>query len=178
MAEPYLSRKATPPQRALEYALSYACRGGTDVEVIRYCLEQKTDPNWARGHRLPIPHSALRYAENDKWLDRHLEILNLLLDHGADINQRDVDLCTPIALAIGRGLVLAVKLLVDRGADVDDVDGDHHNIVEFARLPNYPDDEARPYEAFPALRAYLEAEHPMMVMDAWVGQGPRSGPGT
>jgi ankyrin repeat protein len=46
-----------------------------------------------------------------------LEIINLLLDHGADINHQDPN---PLHSAYQSGQLEAIKLLVDRGADIEE----------------------------------------------------------
>ena len=45
----------------------------------------------------------------------HLQVVKLLLDHGADLAAVTKRCCTPLIMAVGRGRV--VKLLLDYGAD-------------------------------------------------------------
>lgn len=54
------------------------------------------------------------------------EILQLLIDEGADVNLPDSDMQTPLHYAASCGHVNCVKLLISRGANVDvkDVNGD------------------------------------------------------
>lgn len=55
-------------------------------------------------------------------------IVNLLIDHGCDINLRDADKATPLMVACLRGQDDVIKTLLDRGADPDLVD-DHGRTV-------------------------------------------------
>jgi len=53
------------------------------------------------------------------WQDRQLQIVKLLLDHGADINAAGVYADTPLHAAAGNGNKPAVELLLARGADIN-----------------------------------------------------------
>ena len=52
----------------------------------------------------------------------HRDIAELLLDHGADIDERSSDNSTPLMVACHHGKSSTVKLLLGRGANVNDVD--------------------------------------------------------
>ena len=56
---------------------------------------------------------------HDAALGGHREVVQLLLDHGADVNIRDEESgATPLYYAASLGRVEVVKLLIERGADV------------------------------------------------------------
>jgi ankyrin repeat protein len=74
----------------------------------------------ARGSRAPIPGgmTPLLYAARDGRLD----IVGMLLDAGADINQRDANDIPPLITAITNNHPDVARLLIDRGADIKAVD--------------------------------------------------------
>jgi ankyrin repeat protein len=74
----------------------------------------------ARGSRPPIPGgmTPLLYAARDGRAD----VVRMLLDAGADINQRDANEITPLIFAITNNHPDVARLLIDRGADINAVD--------------------------------------------------------
>ena len=55
-------------------------------------------------------HASSRYG--------HLEVSQVLLDHGENVNSRNQNYWTPMRLLAGNGHLEMVKLLLERGADV------------------------------------------------------------
>ncbi len=74
----------------------------------------------ARGSRAPIPGgmTPLLYAARDGRID----IARMLLDAGADINQRDANDIPPLIIAITNNHPDVARFLIDRGADIKAVD--------------------------------------------------------
>jgi ankyrin len=74
----------------------------------------------ARGSRAPIPGAMtpLLYAARDGRMD----IVRMLLDAGADINQRDANDIPPLITAITNNHPDVARFLIDRGADIKAVD--------------------------------------------------------
>jgi uncharacterized protein len=74
----------------------------------------------ARGARPAIPggKTPLHYAARDG----HAEVVRLLLDAGAAIDDRDPNDITPLLLAASNDRVAVAKLLVERGADIQAID--------------------------------------------------------
>ena len=72
------------------------------------------------GRRAPIPGgmSPLQYAARDGRLD----IVKMLLDAGADVNQREANDITPLLSAITNNHPDVARHLVDRGADIKAAD--------------------------------------------------------
>jgi ankyrin len=73
-----------------------------------------------RGSRAPIPGamSPLLYAARDGRMD----IARMLLDAGANINERDANDITPLITAITNNHPDVARFLIDRGADIKAVD--------------------------------------------------------
>lgn len=98
-------------------AFMRACATG-DLETLRELLKQ--DPALAR-ERLAGGATGLHVAV------RHPEATQLLIEHGADPNARDVgDNATPLHFAAAAGIFETVRMLLDAGADVHGT-GDLHN---------------------------------------------------
>jgi ankyrin repeat protein len=73
-----------------------------------------------RGSRAPVPGgmTPLLYAARDGRMD----IVSMLLDAGANINERDANDITPLIIAITNNHPEVAKALIDRGADIKAVD--------------------------------------------------------
>ena len=50
--------------------------------------------------------------------DGHVEVARVLLEHGADVNARDISNWTSIRYAVNKGRVEVVRVLIENGADV------------------------------------------------------------
>lgn len=101
---------ALPPgvgEHCLEYAIYHS-----PLAFIRTLLERGADPNYAHAGGFPSLLAALSTDRPDRY-----EILELLLEHGADVQQRGVNDHTPLHHAAARDDAVAVRLLLARGAD-------------------------------------------------------------
>ena len=92
----------------LEYAIYHSPLG-----FIRRLLELGADPNYEDQAGFPSLIAALSCGER---ADRY-DILELLLDHGADIQQRGLNDYTPLHYAAVQQDTEAIALLLARGAD-------------------------------------------------------------
>lgn len=62
------------------------------------------------------------------------QIMDLLVEHGADVNACDADGFTPLQIAAICGRINIVKKLVGLGADIDFTTADGKNAIEYAQL--------------------------------------------
>ncbi len=87
-----------------------------DLKCVAKLLSQGTNPNanQAQWPRYTALHAAIEELE----YGGPIEILSLLLEHGADVNGWDADHdATPLLMAVFRGQQEAIQLLLDAGAD-------------------------------------------------------------
>jgi uncharacterized protein len=94
-----------------EYCLDHAIAHGP-IALVRELLELGADPNYPSSGGFPSLFTAL----TSKQVDR-LERLKLLLDHGADIQQRGVNDYTPLHQAACMDDAIAVEILMRHGAN-------------------------------------------------------------
>ncbi len=93
----------------LEYAIYWS-----PLVFIRTLLELGADPNYASPGGFPSLIATLSTDRPDR-----IEILDLLLSHGADVGQRGVNDYTPLHYAASLNDCRAIELLVSRGADLE-----------------------------------------------------------
>jgi uncharacterized protein len=90
------------------------------LSFIRTLLEVGADPNLPVDDGFPPLVATLTCAQNVQGsvsrTDVH-DILRLLLSFGADPNQRGINDCTPLHIAVAARDRLAIQLLLDAGAD-------------------------------------------------------------
>lgn len=108
----------------LEYAIYHS-----PFALIEKLLEMGADPDYGDHAGFPSIIAALSSARADR-----LEIMDLLLRHGADIQQRGLNGYTPLHWAAGEDDPALIAWLLKRGADPEartDVD-DHATPLEEA----------------------------------------------
>ena len=96
-----------------ETMLSGACKFKNAKEIVLYLLLKGADPNkYSYDNNWNALNSACVYNNN--------EIIQILIDHGADVNslnyRKEPPLCT--AICYGDKNMNTLKLLLDNGADI------------------------------------------------------------
>ncbi|MCX7045654.1 MAG: ankyrin repeat domain-containing protein [Candidatus Sumerlaeota bacterium] len=92
--------------------LHQACKDG-DIAVVKKILARKGADVNARG--IQFGERPLHWAAGQG----HLEIVDFLLDHGADINATDKDGIVPLQVAVGKNQIAIVRRLVERKANLN-----------------------------------------------------------
>ena len=92
----------------LEYAIYHS-----PLAFIRTLLELGANPNYGDHAGFPSLIAALTCADREDMY----EIIELLLAHGADIQQRGFNDYTPLHWAVAEGNIEAAEFLLARGAD-------------------------------------------------------------
>jgi len=93
----------------LEYAIYWS-----PMAFVAELLRLGADPSYVD----PAGFPPLIAALSSRRADRN-QILNLLLEHGADVGQRGINDWTPLHYAVSDRNLEAVRLLLSRGADPD-----------------------------------------------------------
>jgi ankyrin repeat protein len=101
----------------LEYAIYHS-----PLSFIRTLLEIGANPNPDPGDHIGFPPliaalSCSRSQPGSPARSDVLDIIELLLEFGADPNQRGTNDYTPLHMAVGERNLPAVRLLLERGAD-------------------------------------------------------------
>ena len=86
--------------------LSIAVHKGP-AEIVRILLENGANPLFRTRHKLTLLHSAI-----------DVEIAQLLLNHGVDLNARNSNGETPLHRAVLRGRHKVARFLISKGADI------------------------------------------------------------
>lgn len=97
-----------------------------DIKVLQVLLDSRTDTNYLLLKRWSIIHSVMLNHPT-------VEVMWMLLDHGADIEAKDYHGRTPLRVAVTFSDYEIVKLLIDRGADVNAVDDFRHTVFHYGR---------------------------------------------
>ncbi|KID84473.1 Ankyrin repeat-containing domain protein [Metarhizium guizhouense ARSEF 977] len=127
LAEMFVKRDIDMVNRTSESqptALHVACSKGT-IGAVKWLLEKGAYVNTLRGG-----YSALYAAvESDQDAQEKVE---LLLEHGADVNVTHENQATALQRASSQGRTQLIKLLIDNGADVNLTGGDLHSVLNAA----------------------------------------------
>ncbi|KAF4466261.1 hypothetical protein FALBO_6887 [Fusarium albosuccineum] len=97
--------------------LIHAVKAGTSV-VVRRLLERTPNPADANQRDLKDEISALHWA----FYYRYYPVASLLIDHGADVNEKNTDGWTPLIQAVRNGNGDMVWSLIKNGARINQMD--------------------------------------------------------
>ena len=95
---------------ALDYNFGLACMRG-DTEEVRRCIAAGIDVNRSRSHTYP----AIYWASDAG----HLDVVRVLLEHGADPNGLGPNKDSALERACQNDKIAVARLLLERGASVD-----------------------------------------------------------
>ena len=108
-----------------------------DAEKVRLLLEKGADVNYKE--KIVLGHTPMTIAA--AW--GHTEVVKLLLDHGASVDQQDNDGISALQCAASTTKSEMVKLLLDRGADVNHRDNSGRTPLFDATAQRCPPENAR-----------------------------------
>lgn len=114
--------------------LEFACRQNK-VEIVELLLESGADANT----RFRCDNSAFQFA----CLLGLYEIAEILIEHGADIEECGPTRCTPLYVAVKSQNERLVRILLDRGADVNNRGSFLRNSPMFFALRNGMDETVK-----------------------------------
>lgn len=83
------------------------------LSVVKFLLDKGANPNIASNNQFKVTpiHSACAIS--------HFDIAELLIEHGADANAKQMQGVTPLHSAAHNGQTKLSKLLIDNGADIN-----------------------------------------------------------
>ncbi|KAL7790500.1 ankyrin repeat-containing domain protein [Trichoderma afarasin] len=136
---------------ALQAACSTDTRDSKDMELpmnaVQLLIKHGADVNVQGGHWGSALHAAA-VSRNVRNSGKKIEMMKLLLDNGAKIDQQGNDGETPLHVACRKGTIETVRFLVDRGADVNAEGGRFGTPILAAA--------ARRYDAIPILTFLMD----------------------
>jgi len=66
-------------------------------------------------------------------INQNVKMVNILLDHGANIHRENNAENTPLIIAVWNGNLEIVKLLVNAGADIEDTNNWNTSLIQIAK---------------------------------------------
>ena len=98
--------------------LHFACRFG-NLRIAKRIIREGGDPNCLTSLGVSALHFLARFEPpNDpKMVSTYLQTLKVLLDVGADTNQRNYDWFTPVHEAAAHGSAVAMNILLKNEGD-------------------------------------------------------------
>jgi len=121
-------------QRAFDFGLVFSCRR-CDLPVVKLSITQlRANVNTMEAPGMPCLHSVIECCITDDPRDikERIKCLALLLKYGADIELRDSEYDTPLAVAVKKNCVEIVEYLLDRGAQICAITYDDKNVISLA----------------------------------------------
>lgn len=117
-------------------AVASALKNGADVNTSRSGMSSlmRTENTQLKATKMyDAGVTALMHATVSKNLEsKNLEMMELLVSRGADVNQKDIYGQTPLMYAMSEGTRKVVLWLLEHGADVDERDFEGTPVRDFA----------------------------------------------
>lgn len=107
------SAPTAPPTNGETKQFYRACEND-DLKTVKKLLNTRSNVQLIDATMAEYGESPLHWAVNNK----HLDIVKLLVKHGADVNVADEMGITPLHMAADSGSVEMAKFLIDNGADI------------------------------------------------------------
>lgn len=107
---------------------------GHNVKLINYLLP-KSDLSTADNRGESLIHS-LVLKVNEKTKDRYAQLLKQLIKSPKDLNSEDISKRTPLMNAVYSGNIVAVKLLLDTGADINYRNEYSYSVSKYLAISN------------------------------------------
>lgn len=95
-------------------------------KLLQKCLDAGMDVM----HRTKQGHTALHYAAENP--TDTIEIIDLLIDHGADVNDNNGSWGTPLHFAASKGTKEAIEHLINKGADIEAKDSNGNRPIHLS----------------------------------------------
>lgn len=134
--------KAGDKQKALKALMDGASGEAKDTVETHLVPQDHKKPSGRKDVTAHLPALVLLYhladqkaTGDDRGSGPDLELVRALLDHGAKVNDTDVDGSTPLLIASTFSSSDAVRLLLMRGASVEQADMDGSTPIMFAEDP-------------------------------------------
>lgn len=120
-------------------AASHGNREITDLLIKKglnvnapYWINEEDANLFNKSQRPDVPCACCPSPLNFAAYHNHSEVVELLLDHGADINDNGKDCFTPLHSAAAHRAEKTVKLLLSKGANVNAIDKEGHTPLYYA----------------------------------------------
>jgi len=101
-----------------------------DIDKVSKLLKDSADANYVYTSKNPEAKISMLTAAVNK---KSINMVKLLLEHGADVNFRDSFNVPPILYAASTGSKALVELLLTHGADINANDGQGNNVLTAAK---------------------------------------------